>query len=375
MIHGQFVVVAAGPGRAIPGFMEVKMTRKLTGWETTRLSKHFILLDFLAGRAIYRSCKPLVFDEVWNDEFHKLAKGLCKRLLEPLITAYGPISVADAFWPRAVADVSWPKYLELGHGGSCRGKHRWEEGEATVDIALYEQIELCKQVDGDKIGDELRNKVTNLSEIGSCRDRVLSYPDTEFLCVTFKSEDARKCGSPRNQMINNKDKRKRLRAHHVRVGRHFNMLDFCRNGRAVEEGRDLVHKALDGKTPDYQPIAEEKAARSFAAALDPLVDRLGRVSVVRGMETADFSCDEHADLHRWDQPGPWRLVFVLPQKADPEEARDILKDSPHFQGVLKSRHASDSWALALIVEQKKYGKYCGLRPKYPMRGADEERAC
>ena len=66
MIHGKFVVVAAGPGKAIPGFMDVKMTRRLTGWETTRLSKHFILLDFLAGRAIYRSCKPLMFDEVWK---------------------------------------------------------------------------------------------------------------------------------------------------------------------------------------------------------------------------------------------------------------------------------------------------------------------
>ena len=56
MNHGQFVVVvvAAGPGEAIPGFMEVKMTRRLTGWETTRLSKHFILLDFLADHAVYR---------------------------------------------------------------------------------------------------------------------------------------------------------------------------------------------------------------------------------------------------------------------------------------------------------------------------------
>ena len=57
------------PGsKKIRSLMEVKMTRRLTGWETTRLSNHFILLDLLAGRAVYRSCKPLVFDEVWNDE-------------------------------------------------------------------------------------------------------------------------------------------------------------------------------------------------------------------------------------------------------------------------------------------------------------------
>ena len=253
------------------------MTRRLTGWETTRLSKRFILLDFLAGRAVYRSCKPLVFDEVWKDDEHgPLARGLCKKLLEPLIAAYGPISVADAFWPRAVADERWPRGLKLGHSGSRHGKHRWEDGEATVDLALYKQVDiLYKQVDKEKIGKALKEAVDDLAAIDGCRDRVLCYPNTEFLCVTFKSEGARKWGWP----ISNKTQS--LRAHHVRVGKYFNLLDFCRNGRAVEEGRDLVPKDLDNETPDYQPIAEETAARSFAAALDPLVDRFGRVSVVR----------------------------------------------------------------------------------------------
>ena len=56
------------------------MTRRLTRWETTRLSKHFILLDFLADHAVYRSGMPLVFDEVWNDEHDALARGLCNEL-------------------------------------------------------------------------------------------------------------------------------------------------------------------------------------------------------------------------------------------------------------------------------------------------------
>ena len=349
------------------------MTRQLTGWETTRLSVHFILLDFLAGRAIYRSCKPLVFDEVWkDDEDGPLARGLCNELLEPLIAAFGPISVADAFWPRAVADAFWPRALSLGHTGSRQGKHRWEDGEATVDIALYAQVdkEKIEKTDKRKIGKALNEAVDGLSEIDGCRGRVLCYPNTEFLCVTYRSDGPSKTGSGWKS-----EKMQSLRAHHVRVGKYFNLLDFCRNGRAVEEGCDLVPKDLDGRTPDYQPIAEEMAARSFAAALDPLVDRLGRVSVVRGMETADFSCDEHAELHRWDQAGPWRLVFVLPQKADPDEARDILKCSPHVKkDVLASWHASDSWALALSVERKEYGKYRGLRPKYRSRDVGRDRA-
>ena len=75
---------------------------------------------------------------------------------------------------------------------------------------------------------------------------------------------------------------------------------------------------------DYCPIPEETAARSFAAVLDPLVEQLGRVSVVRGMETAGLADGGQAELHRWDRDGPWRLVFVLPQGADPERARNLL---------------------------------------------------
>ena len=69
------MVVVRRPGsKKIRSLMEVKMTRRLTGWETTRLSNHFILLDFLRGRAVYRSCKPMVFDRVWNDEHDALVK-------------------------------------------------------------------------------------------------------------------------------------------------------------------------------------------------------------------------------------------------------------------------------------------------------------
>ena len=281
------------------------MTERLTGWETTRLSKHFILLDFLAGHAVYRQPggpdrrRQLQFAQVWNDEHDVLARGLCNNLLEPLMMdeRFGPISIAGAFWPSVFKD---------GHRSNFGPKHRWTEGEATVDIALY------RLVDEGKSGGALKEVVESITAINGCRDRVISYPNTEFVCVTFKREGAKKCGE------HNPRKTQNLRAHHVRVGRYFNLLDFCRNGRAVEEGKDLVPKNAESRERGYRPIPEETAARSFAAALDPLVEELGRVSVVRGMETADFADDANAKLHRWNSNGPWRLVFVLPQRANHE---------------------------------------------------------
>ena len=319
------------------------MTRRLTGWETTRLSKHFILLDFLADHAVYRRSLPLPFDEVWNAEHECLAKGLCNELLEPLMAAYGPISVADAFWPSVILG---------GHADPNRygPKHRWTGGEATVDVALYKKV----KVDGEKTERALKGAMESVSTIDGFCDRVLIYPNTEFLCVTYKAEGAKKC-------VSRRQKKQSLRAHHIRVGRWFNFLDFCRSGRAVEKGRDLVPKLDKCTARDYQPIDEEKVARSFAAALDPLVDELGRVSVVRGMETAGFSADEHAGLHLWNQPGPWRSVLVLPQEADPNRARKILESCSHVRDVQLSPHASDSWELALVVDKKEYDEYCGLR--------------
>ena len=157
------------------------MTEGVTGWEKTRLSKHFILLDFLADRAVYRSCKPLTFEETWNEkgEHGCLAGGLCERLLEPLVAAYGPVSVADAFWPESIAKEKWPRELRMGHhqaDASRPDKHRWAGGEATVDIALY------RLVDEVKAGAALKSAVEAVKTIGGYRDRVLYYPNTEF-CV------------------------------------------------------------------------------------------------------------------------------------------------------------------------------------------------
>ena len=327
------------------------MTQGLTGWETTRLSKHFILLDFMADHEVYRTRRrpiPLAFEEIWN-EHDAVAKGLCNGLLEPLMMdkRFGPISIADAFWPSV---------FKSGHAEprSSPGMHRWTESGAAADIALY------RMVDEGIRGEDLRRAVLNVQVINGYLERVMSYPETEFVCVTFKSEDARKRGKY------DKDKSQKLRAHHVRVGRNFNLLDFCRSGRAVEEGRNLVPKGAENNSgPDYCPIPEETAARSFAAALDPFVEKVGRISVVRGIETDGFADDEHAELHRWDRDGPWRLVFVLSQGTDPEEACGLLRRCPHVRDVQPSHHPSDSWSLAVIVDRKEYKEYRGLRPDYP----------
>ena len=56
---GSTKTLAGFPGGVQPLHEGEAMTERLTGWETTRLSKHFILLDFLADREVYRRGRPL----------------------------------------------------------------------------------------------------------------------------------------------------------------------------------------------------------------------------------------------------------------------------------------------------------------------------
>ena len=232
------------------------MTRRLTGWETTRLSKHFILLDFLADHAVYRRSLPLRFDEVWNVEHECLARDLCNELLEPLMADYGPISVADAFWPRKVAD-RWPN----DHRGSRHGKHRWEDGEATTDVALYKQVDIFRtQADSGKrkLARKLKKAVDGLSAIDDCRGRVLCYPNTEFLCVTFKFEGAEKCGGY-------VEKNQTLRAHHIGLaagsiclisaavaGRWKKEETWFRSSTSARRG--TISRLTKKKSPDHLPL-------------------------------------------------------------------------------------------------------------------------
>ena len=153
----------------------VPMAGELTGWETTRLSKHFILLDFPADHEVYRQPGrrvrlQLPFDEIRNDEHDVLARGLCNDVLEPLMMdeRIGPMSVADAFWPSVFKD---------GHCKNYGPKHRWVVGEATVDIALF------RLVDEGNRGSDLKAAAESVRAVDGCRDRVLRYPNTKLVCA------------------------------------------------------------------------------------------------------------------------------------------------------------------------------------------------
>jgi hypothetical protein len=179
-------------------------------------------------------------------------------------------------------------------------------------------------------------------------DRVISYAGSEFLCLTYKHSKTtnpmdHRCAVIENIRIAGADHRrtnwssnpgtffercgsmpkrpdwrrheselpsnsKVLRPHHLRTGRYFTLLDFCRSPHAYESGKWV--------TLPNQKVQVEYA-RMASEILDPLVEALGRVSVVRGL------MPEHV-ARKEDDPSLWTwhvgaaaVEFLSPQDTDP----------------------------------------------------------
>ena len=122
---------------------------------------------------------------------------------------------------------------------------------------------------------------------------------------------------------------KNLRAHHVRVGRYFVLLDFCRSVDGLRRGCKTVPPIKLSKWD----FPEVKVARRFAEVLDPVVEEFGRISVIRGMEPQGMSDDSNAAYHRWfDNEAPSsRLVFLVPSDGAWSQIEDMLKKNPHVR--------------------------------------------
>ena len=299
-------------------------------FESHRISKDYVLLDFLFDHDVYRYGQPLDFQRVFTDGNLQTGQKFVDCLLQPLTDKYGPTSIAGAFWPEKVRTWS-------GHYRSS--PHQWnEQYGAAADVVFHDHvnrdeapIKLCHEIDRSN----------------QDFDWIITYAGSEFICFCYREsknrtalyENVRVPGEKaqyvqHGQSPSARRRRRdllpaarpdwrraedegvgksgnRLRAHHIRVGRYFVLLDFCRSVEGLRRGIRTVPQITlrNWNTP------EVKVARRFAEVLDPLVDKHGRVTVLRGMEPADMSNDADAHKHRWSDPetSVYRLVFLVNQ--------------------------------------------------------------
>ena len=116
---------------------------------------------------------------------------------------------------------------------------------------------------------------------------------------------------------------KMLRPWHVRVSENFVLLDFCRNERMIERGMVTV-PPLTFRTAN----TVIKVARMFGEILDPVKERLGSISVVRGMEPKGFASDERMHRHRWlaGRGKVHSVEFITPRDPRPGYLDGLRRD-------------------------------------------------
>ena len=341
--------------------------------ETKRLSSQYVLLDFLADIDVYKYGKPLNLSQVCTNENLTECEKFVDRFLDPLTEKYGPTSIAGGFWPEVVRKGAHPD-------GS---PHRWtSQHGVAADVVFH------NWVNENHPPFHLAHEIC---ESDLYYDRIMSFAGSEFLCLCYRESrnrgyideevrcpdgtisthrvGSRRTSTPtleqrkqeRRQKLIRKDqsnwrraddqgvrKTNQFRAQHVRVGRYFVLLDFCRSVEGLRRGIHTVPSVTLHKS-DYPQV---RVSRMFAEVLDPVVGEFGRISVLRGMEPKPVSDDAVASPHRWDasKSDHSRLVFLVPSDNRAKAMEDRLKQIPHVLSVEPNPHDDDSVEVAVTIE-------------------------
>lgn len=160
----------------------------------TRISEHFLLSDFMGNHSVYSRGLANVF----TDDQHAHAKlanarALAEQALEPILEAYGPISVSYGYISPALS-----RELVKYQDPDIPSHHRWDLG-AAADI--IEHI-------ADGLDDRLlsapiwrAHRYDSTDEIPY--SRIITYSESPFVCVAVSAAEV-EAGKPRGAFYENR---------------------------------------------------------------------------------------------------------------------------------------------------------------------------
>lgn len=141
---------------------------------TVRLSDHFLLSDFMGCHSVFTKGHRNLFID---PDGTKLAEGkyLCETLLEPILDAFGPLSISYGYISPELSqqvvtyqDPNMPSY------------HRWDKG-AAADICVHAWVE----------GDPPIKLAHDIDEHWGY-SRMITYSESPFICVATQINEGDK---------------------------------------------------------------------------------------------------------------------------------------------------------------------------------------
>jgi hypothetical protein len=314
---------------------------------TVRLSKHFLLSDFMGCNSVYTKGYANVFNDPYGAKL-KEAQALCENALEPLLEEYSRLSISYGYLSPELSRLT-VKYQDPDKPSY----HRWDDG-AACDVVLHDCI-----ADGEAPIESAFWMDMNLPV-----SRVITYSESPFICVATRVNELRR-GEPRRALYENRyigerkpqyipysnspasriEQKKEARAYiakagdgwkgagyptyhgggirqaqHIRTSRFTVLSDFLFSDHAVQHGIP--------NHPGIRDIAPfRRAGRIYDAILVTL--KIRRLSIVRAYENPVWG----------DHPYTWEtdimLQVVPPEGVSPDDVADaaMSMEEVHTVGV------------------------------------------
>ncbi|WP_152988294.1 hypothetical protein [Paracoccus sp. MKU1] len=341
--------------------------------ETIRLSRHFMLLDFMfdahwpyQGGAVEAQDLSSIMQGGRLEE----ARHLASNLMERLTTLFGPSTIAAGFSPCTESSPS-PHCFLPAHG-------------AAVDAVFHDWVRPGASRPEGRAPVEMLNDVRQTQLVF---DRLIGYAGTEFMCIAdraagprFKVYNNRRYPEfnadlggqgivkPEFQTLSRSGKQwtafrgidaqpgwrrvegepvfhtqRSLRVQHIRTGRYFTLVDFIKSPVGIVNRMKNI--------PSTRPSRQIKTARMFSEVLDPVVEAVGRITIIRGIEGQAVSNrwqdHETASLHRWNQPLN-RIEFIAPEGHDESALLAALDHANVFEVATRENGAGEPIYAVMI---------------------------
>lgn len=186
-----------------PRSQQVQHLRTDTVDPLLRVSPHFILADFLGCQSVYAKglANMMADDEKADLKLDNLA-ALCNEALEPIVGAYGSLSVSYGYISPEVSraivkyqDPDKPSHHRFDLGAAADiCVHSWVLGEAAAMDDLY----LPETARGAPIA-----LAHGIDIAGIPYSRLITYSESPYLCLAVAAEEVRR-GSPRKAFYENR---------------------------------------------------------------------------------------------------------------------------------------------------------------------------
>lgn len=150
-------------------------------WTRTRVSKNFILRDFLySSRADYFGVSNKPSDH--PEQVVQSAKVLCETLLEPILAKFGKFFITYGYQSRKLLDVLYPK-----DNPKSSSPHQWDRGTFGFEVyARVDIVPICVE-DGEVTHEEFMNWVI----FNTPADLLMFWRESNTFCLSISPKPRR----------------------------------------------------------------------------------------------------------------------------------------------------------------------------------------